>query len=52
MIYFKKIIMKIDQLEGGISTFEVPGSKWNLYCLELVPGSKTNVSALVIWVVK
>ena len=28
---FKKQIMKIDQIKAGISTFEVPGSKWNLF---------------------
>ena len=42
---FQNIIMKIDQLEGGISTFEVPGSKWNLLLPGTVPGSKTTVSA-------
>ena len=37
--------MKIDQIEGGVSRFEVPGSKWNqrIYCPELVPGSKWNL---------
>ena len=34
--------MKIDQLEGGISTAEV---KHSIYCPELVPGIKTTVSA-------
>ena len=37
--------MKIDQLEDGVSTFEVPGSKWNLLLPELVPGSKNTFSA-------
>ena len=30
--------MKIDQLEAEISTFEVPGSKWNL----LLPGTSSG----------
>ena len=29
-ILFKKIITEIDQIEAGISTFEVPGRKCNL----------------------
>ena len=34
---FKKI-MKIDQLGGRVSTFESPGSKWNL----LLPGTSSG----------
>ena len=30
--------MKINQIEAGISTFEVPGSKWNL----LLPGTSSG----------
>ena len=30
--------MKIDQLEGGLSTFEVPGSKLNV----LLPGTSSG----------
>ena len=33
--------MKIDQLEGRVSTFEVPGSKWNL----LLPGTSLFLPA-------
>ena len=41
-MYLKEMIIKIGQIEDEISTFEVPGSKWNL----LLPGtSKTAVSA-------
>ena len=29
-MYFKIIFMKIDQIVARISTFEVPGSKWNI----------------------
>ena len=29
--------MKIDQIVAGISTFEVPGSKWNI----LLPGTSS-----------
>ena len=36
-MYFKKKIMKIDQIEAVISAFEVPGSKWNL----LLPGTSS-----------
>ena len=32
-MYFKKEIMKIDQIEAGILTFEVPGSKWKTHFL-------------------
>ena len=34
-MYFKFVLMKIDQIVAGISTFEVPGSKWNI----LLPGT-------------
>ena len=43
-MYFKKEIMKIDQLEGGVSTFEVPGSKLNVLLPGTSSGSKTTVS--------
>ena len=36
--------MKIDQIEAEISTFEVPGSKWNLLFQE-VPGSKSTFTS-------
>ena len=35
--------MKIDQIEAGISTFEVPGSKWNLPLF--LPGSSLFLPA-------
>ena len=33
----KKVIIKIGQIEAGISTFEVHGSKWNI----LLPGTSS-----------
>ena len=36
----KFFFMKIDEVEGWVSTFEVPGSKWNL-----VLGRKNTISA-------
>ena len=37
--------MKIDQIEGGISTFEVLDSKWNLLLPGTSSGQKKTVSA-------
>ena len=34
-MYFNFFLMKIDQIEGDVSRFEVPGSKWNF----LLPGT-------------
>ena len=33
--------MKIDQIEGGVSRFDVPGSKWNF----LLPGTSLFLPA-------
>ena len=45
---FKKIIIKIGQFNDDISTFEVPGSKWNV----LLPRTTLLFCPLVMLVVK
>ena len=44
-MYFKKEIMKIDQIEAGILTFKVPGSKWNLLKTCFLPGTSLFLPA-------